>query len=80
MKQLICADTLDSLKKIPTDSIDLGITSPPYNKQENKKGWLVRCFYEKASDKKEEKTYQEEQIQVLNRNGIFIKSLAYLHK
>ena len=68
MKQLICADTLDSLKKIPTDSIDLGITSPPYNKQENKKGWLVRnVVYEKASDKKEEKTYQEEQIQVLNQ-------------
>ncbi len=84
MKQLICADTLTALKKLPADSIDLGITSPPYNKQENKKGWLVRnVVYEKASDKKEEKIYQEEQIQVLNQLFRITKSgssFFYNHK
>ncbi len=34
---LICGDALEVLKTLPDNCIDMGITSPPYNKQENKK-------------------------------------------
>ena len=65
--QLICQDTLSALEKIPKDVVDIGVTSPPYNKQENKKGWLVRNVqYDGASDKKDEALYQAEQVNVLN--------------
>lgn len=45
----------------------MGVTSPPYNKRENKKGWLVKNVkYHNSSDKKPENKYQQEQIDVLN--------------
>lgn len=31
LDRLICADALDTLKLLPTESVDLAITSPPYN-------------------------------------------------
>lgn len=81
---LICGDVLYELKKLESDSIDMGITSPPYNKQENKKGWLVKNVkYDTISDKKDETTYQEEQIAVLNELYRIIKpggSFFYNHK
>jgi len=39
LDRVICGDALDILRKIPDNSIDMGVTSPPYNKRENKKGW-----------------------------------------
>lgn len=81
---LICGDTLQSLMQLKSDSIDMGVTSPPYNKQENKKGWLVsNVKYDKASDKKDESTYQDEQIRLLNELYRVIKpggSFFYNHK
>lgn len=81
---LICGDVLCELKKLESDSVDMGITSPPYNKQENKKGWLVKNVkYDAISDKKEEAIYQEEQIAVLNELYRIIKpggSFFYNHK
>lgn len=81
---MICGDVLYELKKLESDSIDMGITSPPYNKQENKKGWLVKNVkYDTISDKKDETTYQEEQIAVLNELYRIIKpggSFFYNHK
>lgn len=60
-------DTLVILNKLPSDTIDVGVTSPPYNKGENKKGWLVKNVkYAKTSDKLPELDYQENQIDVLN--------------
>ncbi|MEZ0362036.1 MAG: DNA methyltransferase [Hydrogenobacter sp.] len=41
LNKVICGDVLKVLKEIPADSIDLGITSPPYNKKEKHGGWLV---------------------------------------
>ncbi len=82
--KLILGDTLTELKKLPDNFFDVGVTSPPYNKQENKKGWLVKNVkYDKACDKKEEKQYQEEQIDVLNELFRIIKpggSFFYNHK
>ncbi|MDD4122768.1 MAG: hypothetical protein PHO23_00600 [Candidatus Pacebacteria bacterium] len=36
--KIICGDAIDILKQIEDNSIDLGITSPPYNKGEKNKG------------------------------------------
>ncbi|HEY4832314.1 MAG TPA: site-specific DNA-methyltransferase [Waddliaceae bacterium] len=84
LNKIILGDTLEILKKIDSNSIDLGITSPPYNKQENKKGWLVsNVKYNKVSDKKDELKYQEGQIEVLNELYRIMKpggSFFYNHK
>ena len=34
--KVLCGNVLEILKKIPDNSIDMGVTSPPYNKRENK--------------------------------------------
>lgn len=77
-------NTLDVLKQIPSNSVDLGITSPPYNKGEKNKGWLVKnVLYDKALDKKDESSYQNEQIEVLNELYRIMKpggSFFYNHK
>lgn len=77
-------NTLDVLKQIPSKSVDLGITSPPYNKGEKNKGWLVKnVLYDKALDKKDESSYQNEQIEVLNELYRIMKpggSFFYNHK
>jgi len=82
--KVICGDTLETLKKIPDNSIDLGITSPPYNKREDKKGWLVdKITYKGATDNLPEEVYQETQIKVLNELYRIIKpggSFFYNHK
>ncbi|MDR3244589.1 MAG: site-specific DNA-methyltransferase [Elusimicrobiota bacterium] len=81
---LIIGDSLKELEKLLSNSIDAGVTSPPYNKQENKKGWLVKNVkYDKASDKKDESIYQKEQIAVLDELYRVIKpggSFFYNHK
>ena len=65
--ELILGDALEELKKIENNYIDLGITSPPYNKQEKNNGGLVNSvIYNEFKDKKSEKKYREEQINVLN--------------
>ena len=40
--KLIEGDTLSVLGKIDDDVVNVGVTSPPYNKQEKQKGWLVK--------------------------------------
>ncbi len=82
--KLICGETLTELKKIPNNFVNLGITSPPYNKQEKNKGWLVKNVkYDKFKDIKTEKDYQENQIDVLNELFRITKeggSFFYNHK
>ena len=84
MNKIICNDTLSALKNLPDEAIDMGVTSPPYNKQENKKGWLVKNVqYDSATDKLSENDYQNQQIQVLNELYRAIKpggSFFYNHK
>ena len=84
LNSIINGDTLEELKKLPSDFIDIGVTSPPYNKGEKQKGWLVKNVeYDIASDKKDENLYQNEQIQVLNELYRVIKpggSFFYNHK
>lgn len=82
--KIIQGDALDILKKIDNDFVDLGITSPPYNKGEKNKGWLVKNVkYNIASDNVSEKLYQEQQTQVLDEIFRVTKpggSFFYNHK
>lgn len=84
INQIILGDALSELKKLPSNSIDIGVTSPPYNKGEKQKGWLVaNVLYDNSVDKKEENLYQQEQIEVLNQLYRVIKpggSFFYNHK
>ncbi|PJE59889.1 MAG: site-specific DNA-methyltransferase [Candidatus Portnoybacteria bacterium CG10_big_fil_rev_8_21_14_0_10_44_7] len=67
INKIIKGDALTVLKKIDANFIDLGITSPPYNKGEKHKGWLVKNVkYDQVVDNKPEGIYQEEQVAVLN--------------
>jgi len=67
MNRIIVGDTLRVLREIPSEILDMGVTSPPYNKGENKKGWLVKNVkYKDSIDKLHEDEYQENQIVVLN--------------
>jgi len=84
INKIIKGDTLEILKKLPSSIVDLGITSPPYNKGENKKGWLVKNVkYSNSIDKVSEKKYQQKQIEVLNEIYRITKvggSFFYNHK
>lgn len=77
-------DTLTILKRLAADSIDAGITSPPYNKKEKQKGWLVKnVVYDSYRDVKPEKDYQQEQVAMLDELYRVIKpggSFFYNHK
>jgi site-specific DNA-methyltransferase (adenine-specific) len=82
--KIIEGDCYQVLKQIPDNSIDLGITSPPYNKGEKNKGWLVKNVkYDKALDCISEDDYQKRQIEILNELYRVIKpggSFFYNHK
>ena len=81
---LIQGDALTELRKLPEDTFDVGVTSPPYNKGERHKGWLVKnVVYEGVRDIKDEKKYQDEQVEVLNELFRVTKpggSFFYNHK
>ena len=65
--KLIEGDTLNVLNKIDDDVINVGVTSPPYNKQEKQKGWLVKnVVYDTYRDALPEPEYQQNQVNVLN--------------
>lgn len=84
INKIVCGDVLEVLKTFPDNCIDVGITSPPYNKGEKHKGWLVNNVkYHKTSDKLPEKEYRQEQIDVLNEIYRVTKeggSFFYNHK
>lgn len=65
--KLIEGNTLDVLGKIDDDVVNVGITSPPYNKQEKHKGWLVKnVVYDVYRDTMPEPEYQQNQVNVLD--------------
>ncbi len=84
LNKIFHSDALTILKTLPNEIVDVGVTSPPYNKGENKKGWLVKNVkYSGATDKLPEKEYQENQIDVLNEIFRITKpggSFFYNHK
>ena len=84
LNKIIQGDTLMVLRNLPDEIVDMGVTSPPYNKGENKKGWLVKNVkYSGAIDKLPENLYQKNQIDVLNEIYRITKSngsFFYNHK
>ena len=83
MNQIIKGDILDVLKTLKSDSIDLGITSPPYNKGRKGSKIVPAVVYDKFDDDLPEEVYQEQQIQVLNELYRVIKpggSFFYNHR
>jgi len=84
LNKIIQGDTLTILKSLPDEIVDVGVTSPPYNKGENKKGWLVKNVkYSGVTDKLPEDEYQKNQIVVLNEIFRITKpggSFFYNHK
>lgn len=81
---IILGDVLDVITLIDDNTFDLGITSPPYNKQKNRKGVLVKDInYSDISDNKNENDYQNEQINIMNEMFRVMKpgsSFFYNHK
>ena len=64
---LIKGNTLDVLREMPDDFVNVGVTSPPYNKQEKQKGWLVKnVVYDTYKDAVPEPEYQQNQVNVLD--------------
>ncbi len=84
INNVIRGDALEVLKNIPDNTFDVGVTSPPYNKRENKKGWLVKnVVYKGATDNIPEDEYQKIQIMVLDELYRVMKpgsSFFYNHK
>lgn len=84
LNKIIHGDALTILKTLPGDFVDIGTTSPPYNKGENKRGWLVENVkYSGATDKLPEEEYQKNQTDVLNEIFRITKpggSFFYNHK
>lgn len=67
LNQLIQGDTLTVLRTLPDDCVGVGVTSPPYNKQEKNKGWLVKnVVYDTYTDAMPEPDYQDNQVEVLD--------------
>lgn len=84
INKIYYGDTLTILKTLPDCIVDVGITSPPYNKGEDKKGWLVtNVKYSGVTDRVPEEMYQDNQIAVLNEIYRVTKpkgSFFYNHK
>ncbi|TAN33058.1 site-specific DNA-methyltransferase [Patescibacteria group bacterium] len=84
VNQILQGNTLDILKTIDSNIIDVCVTSPPYNKKEKNKGWLVKnVLYNAISDAKNEEEYQNEQVEILNEIFRITKpggSFFYNHK
>ena len=67
LDRLIRGDTLRELRKMDDGVVNVGVTSPPYNKQEKHKGWLVKnVVYDAYKDAMPEPEYQQNQVDVLN--------------
>ena len=83
-------DVLDGLKKLPDNSIDCGVTSPPYNKLGLMKGkkqkggdWDGYITYDNFNDNMPEEDYEKWQIEILNEIQRVLKpggSFFYNHK
>lgn len=79
--KLICGDCLEEMKKIPDKSVDLVLTSPPYNLGSNHHTGNIK--HNPYNDDLPENEYQSKQIQVLSELFRITKdvgSLFYNHK
>lgn len=91
LNKIYNCDVLDGLHQLDDESIDLIITSPPYNKAGlnglNNRGdkWVATIDYgdDKNVDNKDEDEYQQWQVEILNECHRVLKpegSMFYNHK
>ena len=84
--ELICADTLTTLRGMASESVDAVVTSPPYNLhsvQHTRRGNVDTVEYDSIGDSLPEDVYQTQQIDVLNELVRVIRvggSIFYNHK
>lgn len=88
--KLMLGDTLDKLSEISDESVDLAVTSPPYNKvglREGRKGhsnrWNADIAYQGYEDNMPEKDYWDWQKSIFEQIFRILKptgSLFYNHK
>ena len=73
-------DCLEGMKQLPDESIDLVVTSPPYNKGgQNKsfKNWNgAKINYNDYDDNLDENEYQKWQINILNECYRILKKMV----
>jgi modification methylase len=86
LNTILKGNTIDILKTLDNDSIDLTITSPPYNKKITKSGKnsiMKPIEYDSIDDNLPEEEYQIKQIDILNEIYRITKpggSFFYNHK
>ena len=84
LNKIQVGDALEWLQQIPSEEIDITVTSPPYNKRENSFGWLVQTNgYSHFDDRLPESEYQLWQGKILEELYRVTKpggSLFYNHK
>lgn len=84
VNSVLCGDALALLRGLPDACVDAGMTSPPYNKKEKQKGWLVaNVVYDGFRDVMPEADYQDNQVAVLDELFRVTKpggSFFYNHK
>lgn len=87
LNKIHLCDCMEGFKNLDDNSIDLIVTSPPYNLGSKKGGsdnlWNSNIDYENYTDDMEEEKYQEWQIQLLQEMYRVLKpggSLFYNHK
>ena len=74
LNKIYCMDCLDGMKQIPDNTIDLIVTSPPYNNFRNRRTQAGRedywkrtnIIYDCFSDKMTDEDYAEWQIKCIN--------------
>lgn len=90
INKIIQGDCLEVMKQIPGNSIDLVVTSPPYNKHSAKRKGSSKDSWQKAgisyetfNDDLPEEEYQRQQVELLSELVRVIKpsgSIFYNHK
>jgi modification methylase len=80
LDKIICGDCLTILKKLPDRSIDLVVTSPPYNKQGVGGELVKKVGYGCCDDNLKEEEYQKWQVDILNELYRVSDVCFYNHK
>jgi modification methylase len=84
LNKVIQGEIIETIKEFPDNFVDVSVTSPPYNKGEKHKGWLVKNVkYNQNSDNVPEEEYQKQQTEMLNQVFRITKdggSFFYNHK
>ncbi|NBP55806.1 site-specific DNA-methyltransferase [bacterium] len=67
VNQIVRGDTLEVLKTFDSEWIDLGVTSPPYNKGLKGGPIVKKVEYDEFTDNLPEEEYQQQQVEILDQ-------------